>query len=427
MVKSQKADRDNEEMPWRVNTRLDTYMAADSTAPSLTRAESRAQLYRHDGADFVILAFRTFLRRDPTATELGNFTGKLMTGVGKGDIAAALRYGDEARNHSQDLHLKREQVLRFLDSLPVLGKLIHFFQALAGLPGIKRGLLSQQQELSAIKCQLRGLCHDIIYNHDQLGNELREEVQSLRGRAALLEEEVTRLQPAAEGNGTTSATLDDDFYLAFEAHFRGSEEEIRQRLQYYLPLIGEHLPGALASAPMADIGCGRGEWLDLLSTAGYTATGVDLNQRNIDACRARGLNADRDDGIGWLQNRESRSLGLISSFHVIEHLALPQLLSFLVEALRCLKPGGMLILETPNPENLITAAHRFYTDPSHRNPVPPDFIEFLLRYTGFAGVAIHRLHPPPASDALPAEDPVSTQLNGLLYGPQDYAAIAFKP
>jgi SAM-dependent methyltransferase len=428
---------------WQTGVRFTQYSQGDQ--PLATgAATSLDELFAADGARFVRLAFHTFLGREPDDEELSHHLELLGRGVGKTTLAARLRYAPEASNRPQTLHLQKAQWLDKLSQLPLLGYAVRLLSAVAGSPGAKASLLSQHQSLHELRQtveQLRSVdrhtIHDLVQAEEQhkldlrqtglLIDELRQEIKSLRDRQQELDDSLQSAQPGdgsarQESQGTP---VDEGFYLAFENHFRGSEDVIRERLTYYLPVLADKLP-AYEHSQVIDIGCGRGEWMGLLRDRGYSVTGIDLNERNVAHCRDKGLNAVLADGIQWLRQTESKSVQLISSFHVIEHLSLPQLNSLLIEALRCLEPGGMIILETPNPENLVTAAHRFYTDPSHKNPLPPDLMEFFLKYQGFIDVEIHRLHPAAGSENI-GNDPAADKLNQLLFGPQDYAVIARRP
>lgn len=434
MTGKHKADKDAEHLAWRVSERLDLHDRPPQPPGNPGPVNSLGELYGLEGTAFVLAAFHTFLRRAPSAAELAEYLSLLNSGNSKSTLAATLRYSPEAGGHAQQFDLGKARLALALSRIPLAGAVCEWLFAVLGSARLKRTVLARQQDISRLQGDIdilnnrtRGLCRDIIANQELLAAEMREEIQALRDRTRQLQDEVSVLQPQGPAENSGDAPVDDSFYIAFEDHFRGSEDMIRERLSYYLPLIDRQLTAELKAAPMADIGCGRGEWIGLLGEAGYSATGIDLNDRNIDACRARGLNAIKGDGIAWLREAKSQSLSLISSFHVIEHLTLAQLNSLLVEALRCLKPGGLLIVETPNPENLVTAANRFYTDPSHKNPIPPDLTEFLLRHKGFEDVRIHRLHPCPEGEWLEESSETARRLNALLYGPQDYAAIAIKP
>ncbi|WP_297845387.1 bifunctional 2-polyprenyl-6-hydroxyphenol methylase/3-demethylubiquinol 3-O-methyltransferase UbiG [Pseudomonas sp.] len=220
------------------------------------------------------------------------------------------------------------------------------------------------------------------------------------------------------------AGLPDSFYLAFENRFRGTVETIRSRLSYYLPLLDEVAP-LQSGLPLVDVGCGRGEWLQMLSPK-YQRFGLDLNALNIETCKEQGLNVLKKDALIWLADQADNSVAVITAFHVIEHLTFEQFNLLLDQCLRTLAPGGLVIFETPNPENLIVAATNFYTDPTHLHPLPPAFTEFMLQFKGFDQVAIHRLNPIPPKYIINEDNEVSRRCDALFYGPQDYAVTASK-
>ena len=159
-------------------------------------------------------------------------------------------------------------------------------------------------------------------------------------------------------------------YVSFEEKFRGTREEVKERQRIYLVYL-EKLPADVKSMPVLDLGCGRGEWLELLQENNYTATGVDVNKTMIQKCNEAGLNAVADDAITYLQHLGDQSVGIITGFHLIEHLSFKNRMKLFDEAFRVLAPGEMVIFETPNPENLTVGACEFYSDPTHRRPIPP--------------------------------------------------------
>ena len=216
----------------------------------------------------------------------------------------------------------------------------------------------------------------------------------------------------------------DSFYLAFEDRFRGSREDIVNRLKIYLPLIEEAKVG-IADNSILDLGCGRGEWLELLQNSGYIARGIDINRVMLEQCRSRGLEVMESDAIAYLQSLPDSSFGAITGFHIIEHLPFEKLIKLLTETIRVLKPKGLVIFETPNPENILVGSHNFYMDPTHRNPLPPLLTKFILENAGFAHLKIINLHPYPDSLKVNGSE-ISEQFNRYFYGPQDYAVVGYK-
>ena len=177
--------------------------------------------------------------------------------------------------------------------------------------------------------------------------------------------------------------MNDSFYRDFEDLFRGSRDLIKSRLQVYLPFV-RRLASPDAPPKALDLGCGRGEWLEVLGENGFDASGVDLDEEMLAACHDRGLQVSQADLLKTLPHLPSESVALISAFHVVEHLKFDDVRVLVSEALRILKPGGLLILETPNPENLSVGATSFYMDPSHIRPLPSSLLDFVVTHGGFA-------------------------------------------
>lgn len=216
----------------------------------------------------------------------------------------------------------------------------------------------------------------------------------------------------------------DAFYAAFEERFRGSRAVIHQRLAVYLPLLKEAQIAPVDSLVL-DLGCGRGEWLELLRQNGYKALGIDLNQVVVAECQQRGLDVREADIIDYLQSLEDNSVALVTGFHLIEHLPFEILMKLLSESFRVLRPRGMVIFETPNPANVLIGSCNFYFDPTHRNPLPSLMTQFLAKYSGFSPVNILNLNP--STETPIAEDSeTAKRFNEYFYGPMDYAIIGYK-
>jgi SAM-dependent methyltransferase len=215
-------------------------------------------------------------------------------------------------------------------------------------------------------------------------------------------------------------------YADFTEHFRGSTAEVSAKLEGYLPDV-HRLAGP---GGVVDLGCGRGEWLALLRTAGVVARGVDANPAFVAAGRARGLDMELGDALGYLEALPPDSIDMVTAFHVIEHLATEDLLALLEAARGALRPGGCLLLETPNPTNLVMAACDFYNDPTHRSPLPPALTEYLVATQGFGNVEVRPLHPKTSPLVPTGGEDACVQLQELvvqaLFGPQDYAVLGYK-
>jgi O-antigen chain-terminating methyltransferase len=216
----------------------------------------------------------------------------------------------------------------------------------------------------------------------------------------------------------------DAFYVAFEDRFRGSREDIYERLKVYIPVL--EAAKVDREAQILDVGCGRGEWLELLHSLGYKAKGIDVNQVMLEQCRDRGLEVTESDVVQYLQSSPDNSLGVVTGFHIIEHLSFNDLMKLLSETSRVLKQGGMAIFETPNSHNLLVGGNNFYIDPTHRNPLPSELTKFLLEHIGFSSVKIINLHPFNDDIKLKGTDEIIQRFNDYFYGSQDYAVVGIK-
>ena len=218
----------------------------------------------------------------------------------------------------------------------------------------------------------------------------------------------------------------DSLYVFLEDNLRGRRDEIKKRLQVYLPIIKKSNAG-LKNSPILDIGCGRGEWLELLKETGLYASGLDLNKIMIRICRERGLNTVEGEALSFLKDMSDHSLGAVTCFHLIEHYGFEFLVRLLKEILRVLKPGGLVILETPNPDNVLVGSRNFYLDPTHNKPLPSPLIKLVLQSCGFSQVEIMCLNPYEDDARIKNDDfETSKRFNDYFYGPQDYAVIGYK-
>lgn len=230
-------------------------------------------------------------------------------------------------------------------------------------------------------------------------------------------------------------TSDDAFYHYFEEKFRGSREEIVNRLSVYVSVVKEHLSD-WSQARFIDIGSGRGEWMDILKANGAVDyVGVDLNARQNAIAESFGHKTVCVDCIEYLAEQPDNSVDLISGIQIIEHLCISDLMELLKQSHRVLKKGGMILFETPNPRNINVAAHTFYIDLSHKRPLEPGVVECMAEWTGFKDVKCIDANANPLWEGIPlpeADDrdfELVKQFNDikwLLYGPMDYALFAVK-
>ena len=236
--------------------------------------------------------------------------------------------------------------------------------------------------------------------------------------------------PAAASAATSAARpsfgLD---YSTFEDELRGSPDHVKQLELVHLDTIQAFGADDL---PVLDVGCGRGELLQLLAERGVTAKGIELNAVSVAECVDLGLDVVEGDAIEYLRSLPAGSLRAVCALHVVEHLTDRERTALIAAAFDAVAEGGGIILETPNPENLRVGATTFWLDPTHLRPVPPQLLEFQVSQTGFEQVEIQRLHSSDDPVAVPEDaDPLAVELaavlNRLIAGPMDYAVIGRKP
>lgn len=216
--------------------------------------------------------------------------------------------------------------------------------------------------------------------------------------------------------------MGSSFYRSFEERHRGSVEEIKRRLSFYLPFLAG-LKDIYPDGVIADIGCGRGEWLEILTENGIANIGVDLDDGMLARAREAGLNVQKMDCLQFLQSQADQSLIALTGFHIAEHLPFEVLQLLVMHTLRVLKPGGLLILETPNPENVSVGTCSFYMDPTHNHPLPPPLLEFLPIHYGFNRAITVRLQE---KEVLQSPDAAVNLVDVLKGVSPDYSIIAQK-
>lgn len=260
-------------------------------------------------------------------------------------------------------------------------------------------------------------------------SELKAALERLSATVARRDHLMAGAMEAAAREGRAGAAVEaasrgaaDALYADFEDKFRGARELIEERAAVYVPLFRAAGAGA-AERPILDLGCGRGELLELLRRQGLSARGVDTSSDFVQRCRELGLEVEHADALSVLRRVPDGSLGAVTAIHVIEHLPLPDLSALLGESARALAPGGLALFETPNPRNLTVGAYTFYMDPTHLRPLPPELMAHLLERAGFRQVRILPAHPDPRYRTEPIADPTLAAANEALFGPQDYAVV----
>jgi len=203
----------------------------------------------------------------------------------------------------------------------------------------------------------------------------------------------------------------------FAERFRGPEDYVRKSIQVYLPRFQ-------GRRRVLDLGCGRGEFLEMMREAGSSARGVDLREECVAQCRARGLDAVQGDLFGYLAGLADGSLDGIFCAQVIEHIEPARLPELVRLCAARLDRGGLVTFETPNPECLAIFASHFFLDPTHTRPVPPPLLVFLMEENGLGRLEVLRLSP--AVDSMPALASLPEDFRNAFFGGLDYAVLGVK-
>ena len=334
------------------------------------------------------------------------------------------------------------------------------------------------ESVAAREQRLEATVASLSASHEQDAAELRLALGMLQRSSAVVEREVGRVlaetasrssdstprpgpeagtapqEPAGTDQGRRTASTESESaaaqlaaspvasykYVGFEDSFRGSTAEIRERLATYLPLFS-------GASDILDLGCGRGEFLDLLREHGLTARGVDINHEMVEVCRERGLEVAEGEGLAFLEALPDGALGGLFASQVVEHLQPDQLLRLMSVSFHKLRPGAPVVLETINPACWFAFFESYLRDVTHVRPIHPDTLKFLLTAGGFQQVTVRLLVPYPEQGKLqpvPIPEQAATgadsladlaetfnanvdKINRLLFTYLDYAATGVRP
>lgn len=375
-------------------------------------------LLKYHDETFVNIAFNTILKRPPDIGGFSYYLESLRNGkLNKIEVIGRLRYSSEGRYHKVRIKgLLLAFCIQSSYKIFLIGHIVRIIVGIANLPRIIKNLETLDAAFSYSKIdtekKIKGIYESKVdqANFELLKNNLSVKSLIIDDLRLLLETKASNIKFAAHEENIKNELdeilqifndhchkeeeqehIFDNFYVEFENKFRGAREDVKSRLNIYVPYI-ENLDQDIKEGGILDIGCGRGEWLEILNDRSLNAKGIDLNRFMVGACNTMGLTVTENDAISYLKKQESESLGAITAFHVIEHLSFEVMISLFDEALRVLKKGGIIIFETPNPENIIVGSCSFYSDPTHQRPLVPDVIQFIADQRGFKKTNIVRLH-----------------------------------
>jgi SAM-dependent methyltransferase len=337
-----------------------------------------------------------------------------------------------------------QQVTLYIDTKDRLaaGSLMAVYDA--AINTLTDDLMRRAESMAAREARFDGRVAAVNASQD----DLRARLATMQQATLTLKREVERvLAGGASGHvastdagtaGASTPVVDSYKYVGFEDRFRGSQDEIRARLQPYVAMFR-------GAGDVLDVGCGRGEFLDLLRADGTPARGLDLNHDMVEVCRERGLEVVEGDLVGYLDSLQDGALGGLIAIQVVEHLEPSYLMRALDLAYHKLRPGSRVVLETINPACWFAFFASYIRDLTHVRPIHPETLQYLLTASGFERATIEWRSPYPAAEKLlpvarAAEDESPgakdlrdtinmnvERLNGLLFTHMDYAAVGVRP
>jgi SAM-dependent methyltransferase len=282
------------------------------------------------------------------------------------------------------------------------------------LAAVQLDVRQADEALAAEVARIRELIPVAAKRNDSLIAALDQKIETVAVRVRDL------TNPIVEGGGKPPQS-EDFIYRRLEDSLRGDVD-----MAHYAALARDH-------QPLLDVGCGRGELLDLCKAAGIEAHGFDVNERSVADLRARGISAKLAGVPECFVGIDASSIGSISALHVVEHLSVGGIFALFREAARVLRPGGLLMIETPNAEALVVSASDFWRDPTHLAPRHPAALTLIGREHGFDVEEVRAVHPFPegnrfvsAEDDAPSVRALVDALNERLFGGQDLRLVLRK-
>jgi O-antigen chain-terminating methyltransferase len=433
----------------------------DGEPPSAFRAlqdrplpASTSELLSFHDREFITQAFRVLLRREPDEAGMNHFLKDLRRGTAtKQQVLFFISRSPEGRLKKARLRgIRLFWCACAIRHFRFSGAVYDWGMALLRLGAHARAASRSEveihsrtmmleedvrRELSALTARLGALGNDSRLRDrevqelqlglracerdtEMLAHSVRQASDAL-ARTEALKDALARLTAEIGASKNARAAIDDGLYARFEGRFRGPEAEIRKRLGAYVPFIQAAGVGT-TQRPVLDIGCGRGEWLALLKDLGLAASGLDLNREFVARSLSLGLDVQRADGLQCLAALPDNSLGALTAFQVLEHWEMAEIIAFFRSASRTLCPGGVLIVETPDPGNLLVGSSLFFLDPTHRRPLPSPLLRFFAEQHGFVDIRILELNTDPTHRA----ERIDPEHAGLIDRPLDYGLVAIR-
>lgn len=292
----------------------------------------------------------------------------------------------------------------------------------------KMETLAEKAEVKDVVVQLEELTEKIDIAFSRLSSLQRG--LAMESKSSIQQKEKT-VTPDLETIPTLDRLAAETVYAAIEDKLRGSSEEIKNRQSSYIKFL-EDVP---TGKDVVDLGCGRGEFLDLLSKSGIDSLGIDSSAIAVAECQEKGFEVKHLDVLDYLTSCEDASLRAVVSFQVLEHLSFPALLRVFAESFRVLVPGGLFLAETPNGANLAVGGSTFWLDHTHVRPLHPELLQHLAEFYGFANARVDLVSQPEVPWKLEPEINTENEshaeailgLQEYVLSGQDALLVAYRP
>ena len=262
---------------------------------------------------------------------------------------------------------------------------------------------------------------------------MNKDIENRAWLAGILEEKIAKSKEKRSDEMLSSQVTGLNYFI-FEDRFRGSRNDTKAKQLKFV----KYFEGC---KNVLDIGCGRGEFLELLKDNGISGHGIDIDEDMVRYCRSRDLNVEKLDAVSYLNQLEDKSLDGIFIDQVVEHLDPDYLIKMIDLCYKKMLFGAYIIMETVNPLSLLSLAN-FYMDMSHKRPVHPETLKFLMSAAGFRETVAQFYEPAVEGGRLRSIDADglaekersladiinrnTDMLNNMIFGPRDYAAIGKK-
>lgn len=347
--------------------------------------------------------------------------------VQRGDMAQQLQQLEVQREDMERVLTQQLQQLEARHKDTELA-LVQQMEALKNDTEALRGQLTEARGMMAVRPEVNAAIDELYILMD------RWELQALRAVKSISGEFSSGVSSALPSSSEKVSNGEDIYgtidYFDFENHFRGTRKNIKVAQSIYLPYFKD-------KNMVIDLGCGRGEFLELMQAHHVNGIGVDAYEDFVVYCQMKGLKAIHKDANQYLREIPENSVDGIFAAQLAEHLETRQLIELCKRAYEVLSLDGCFIIETPNPTCLATYYSWFYVDPSHIKPVHPLTLEYFLKQAGFKRTQVLYTEQSKTGYRLPLlesehvhnleqyNDGVN-RLSDILFGSMDYAIIAVK-